>query len=326
MQGGAGEAHVGRADAAARAGEPDRAPRLTIAITGASGFIGRALAHSLAAAGHEVRPVSRSPSRAGARGIRWDPARGELDARALEGVDAVIHLAGESIGQRWTPAVKQRIRESRVRGTELLATTLARLTRPPQVLVSASAVGIYGDRGDEVLDEQSAPGTDFLARVALEWEHAADPARQAGIRVVHPRMGMVLSPGGGGLRRMLLPFRLGIGGPMGDGRQWLSWIALDDLVTFVHWLLPAGIAGPVNAVAPEPVRNAEFARTLGAVLRRPALLPVPRFALRLLFAEMADATLLAGQRVLPRRALEAGFTFRHATLRAALEHLLSGRR
>lgn len=289
-------------------------------MTGASGFIGRALTRSLESAGHTVLPISRS---AGAgRAIQWDPERGKLDPRALEGIDAAINLAGENIGQRWTSEVKRRIRDSRVRGTELLATTLARLETPPSVLVSASAVGIYGDRGDEILKEDSPPGNDFLAVVVQEWEDVAEPAREAGIRVVHPRQGVVLSPGGGALKRLLLPFRLGIGGRIGSGMQWMSWIDRRDLVSLIGFLLESDLAGAVNAVSPQPVRNAEFSSTLGRVLGRPAVIPTPALLLKLLFGEMAEATLMAGQRVLPDRLLAGGFEFRYPRLHTALEEML----
>lgn len=289
-------------------------------MTGASGFIGRALTRSLESAGHTVLPISRS---AGAgRAIPWDPERGKLDPRALEGIDAAINLAGENIGQRWTSEVKRRIRDSRVRGTELLATTLARLEMPPSVLVSASAVGIYGDRGDEILKEDSPPGNDFLAVVVQEWEDVAEPAREAGIRVVHPRQGVVLSPGGGALKRLLLPFRLGIGGRIGSGMQWMSWIDRRDLVSLIGFLLESDLAGAVNAVSPQPVRNAEFSSTLGRVLGRPAVIPTPALLLKLLFGEMAEATLMAGQRVLPDRLLAGGFEFRYPRLHTALEEML----
>ncbi len=289
-------------------------------MTGASGFIGRALTRSLEADGHTVLPVSRS---AGAgRAIQWDPERGRLDPRALEGIDAAINLAGENIGQRWTAEVKRRIRDSRVRGTELLATTLVRLETPPSVLVSASAVGIYGDRGDEILKEDSPPGDDFLAGVVTEWEAVAEPAREAGIRVVHPRQGVVLAPDGGALKRLLLPFRLGIGGRIGSGMQWMSWIDRRDLVSIIGYLLVSDLEGAVNAVSPQPVRNAEFSSTLGRVLGRPAVIPTPTLLLKLLFGEMAEATLLAGQRVLPDRLLAGGFEFRHPGLDTALVDML----
>jgi uncharacterized protein (TIGR01777 family) len=293
---------------------------MRIAMTGASGFIGRALTRSLEADGHTVLPVSRS---AGAgRAIQWDPERGRLDPRALEGIDAAINLAGENIGQRWTPEVKRRIRDSRVRGTELLATTLARLERPPSVLVSASAVGIYGDRGDEILKEDSPPGRDFLAGVVTEWEDVAEPAREAGIRVVHPRQGVVLAPDGGALKRLLLPFRLGIGGRIGSGMQWMSWIDRRDLVSLIGYLLVSDLEGAVNAVSPQPVRNAEFSSTLGRVLGRPAVIPTPVLLMKLLFGEMAEATLLAGQRAMPNRLLGGGFEFRHPRLDTALVEML----
>ncbi len=296
---------------------------LQIAITGASGFIGGALDAYLTTAGHTVRRIGRSAPRPGSTDIRWDPARGILDPAALVGVDAVVHLAGENVGQRWTPEVKRRILESRVQGTGLLARTLAALDRKPAVLVSASGVGIYGDRGDETLHERSTLGSDFLADVSKQWEGAADPARAAGIRVVHPRTGVVLSPDGGALERLLLPFRMGVGGPIGSGKQWMSWITRDDLLAVIEWcIFRDGLDGAVNAVAPTPVTNAEFVRTLGAVLHRPALLPVPGLALRLLFGDMADATILASQRVQPSRLQASGFAFRHRTLHPALAFVL----
>jgi uncharacterized protein (TIGR01777 family) len=261
---------------------------------------------------------------AGPGEISWDPGAGRIDAAALEGVDAVVHLAGESIGRRWSAAVRSRILESRVRGTRLLADTLASLSRPPELLVSASAVGYYGDRGDEPLDESSPPGDDFLAGVAEAWENAANPAAEAGIRVVHPRFGVVLSPAGGALKRMLPAFRLGAGGRLGSGRQWMSWISIDDAVDALRFVIDTpALAGPIDFTAPEPVTNAEFTRVLGRLLRRPPFLAVPAAALRFLFGEMADRTLLASQRARPARLLGAGFSFRHPTLEDALAALLA---
>lgn len=255
--------------------------------------------------------------------VLWDPAAGRLDPHAFDGVDAVIHLAGEPIAQRWTTESRRRIRESRVRGTELLATTIASLARPPRVLVSGSAMGIYGDRRDEELDEASAVGSDFLAEVATEWEASAEPAARAGVRVVKVRTGLVLSPRGGALAKLLFPFRMGVGGRVGSGQQWVSWIGLDDTVgAIMHALGTDALAGPVNLAAPTPVTNAELTKTLARVLRRPAIVPVPAFVLRLAFGEMGEATLLASQRMRPRRLLDSGYRFRYPTLEPALRHEL----
>ena len=292
-------------------------------MTGASGLLGSALIPALQAAGWTPRALVRRAARPGE--VRWDPAAGLLDPGALAGVTAAVHLAGESIASgRWTAESKRRIRDSRVLGTRLLAESLARLPTPPQVLVSASAVGIYGDRGDELLDEDSPLGGDFLAQVGKEWEAATAPAADAGTRVVHLRFGIILARDGGALPRMVRPFLLGAGGPIASGRQWMSWIALEDAVRAVLEALGNGAArGPVNAVAPEPVRNADFAASLGAVLHRPAVIPVPAFALRLLFGEMADAALLSSQRVLPARLTSLGFRFRHPALTEALQAILA---
>ncbi|OGL10944.1 MAG: TIGR01777 family protein [Candidatus Rokubacteria bacterium RIFCSPLOWO2_02_FULL_72_37] len=293
---------------------------MIVAVTGASGLVGSALRRALAAQGHDVLPLVRGAAPApGERVVRWDPAAGTLAAADLEGVDAVVHLAGERIAGRWTAAKKARIRDSRVRSTALLAGTLARLARPPRVLVSASAVGWYGDRGDEILTEGSPPGTGFLAEVCREWEAATGPAALVGIRVAHLRIGMVLSRRGGGLAALLPAFRLGLGGAVGRGVQWMSWIALDDLVgALVHALGADTLAGPVNAVAPHPVTNREFTRTLGRVLRRPAFLPFPALAARLLLGEMANALLLASVRALPLRLTASGYAFEHPQLDGAL--------
>jgi uncharacterized protein (TIGR01777 family) len=235
----------------------------------------------------------------------------------------VIHLAGEPIAKRWTPDVKRRIRDSRVEGTKLLSKALARLSTPPKVLVCASATGWYGDRGEESLDEASDPGHGFLAQTCREWEGATAVAREAGIRVVHLRIGLVLSPKGGALARMLPAFRLGFGGRLGDGRAWWSWITLDDLLEAIQYALMDGsLHGPVNAVSPNPVTNAEFTRTLGRILGRPAILPVPRFVLEMLFGEMGREALLPSFRVKPMKLIKAGFQFRFPDLEAALGHLL----
>lgn len=294
---------------------------IVIAITGASGMIGQALTRSLRAAGHTVRPISR---RLVAHGILWDPARGRLDPGDLDGVTAVVHLAGENIGaSRWTAARKARLRDSRLGPTRLLADTLARLSQPPAVLISASAVGIYGDRGDEELDEHSTLGADFLATLAAEWETAADPARAAGIRVVHPRFGVVLSPTGGALARLLPPYRLGLGGPVGSGKQWLPWIALADVEGMIaHLIHSSRLVGAVNGVAPQQVTNAEFGRTLARVVHRPAVIPLPALALRLLLGEMADATILASQRVVSSVLKQSNYRWRFPTLEAALNDVI----
>ncbi|HYB72962.1 MAG TPA: TIGR01777 family oxidoreductase [Candidatus Sulfotelmatobacter sp.] len=294
-----------------------------IVVTGSSGLIGSALVASLVAGGHRVSRLVRGPG-SGADAIEWDPASGVREVALLEGLDGVVHLAGANIGAgRWTARRKAEIRRSRVEGTQRLCEVLGRLARPPKALVCASAIGIYGDRGDEPLTEESRPGADFLAEVCRAWEAAAEPAARAGIRLVRLRFGVVLSPAGGALKKMLLPFRLGAGGRIGSGRQYMSWIALDDAVGAIHHALTSGsLTGPVNAVAPSPATNAEFARTLARVLRRPALAPLPAFAVRLALGEMADALLLASQRVLPARLQASGYAFRFPDLEGALGHLL----
>jgi uncharacterized protein (TIGR01777 family) len=297
---------------------------MKVAVTGASGLVGSALVPFLTTGGHEVvRLVRRRPR--GGDEIGWDPAGGDIDGAALEGVDGVIHLSGENLaGGRWTEARKARLRDSRIDTTRLLARTLAGLERPPRVLVSASAVGYYGSRGDSWLDEDAPPGDDFLARLCQDWEAAAAPATDAGIRVAHPRLGVVLSPEGGALGKMLLPFKAGLGGVVGPGTQHMSWVALDDVVgTLHHALVHDGLAGPFNLVSPEPVTNREFTKTLGNVLGRPTLAPVPAFALRLaLGEEMANSTLLASQRAKPERLIASGYTFRFPNLEDALRHVL----
>jgi len=317
---------------------------MRVLISGASGFVGSALARRLRAAGHEVVPLRRAGAGSAAAGAGassaqgggpgaggdagaapvWDVAAGTLAGPGLGGLDAVVHLAGENIAAgRWTAARRARLRASRVDATRGLVAALARLDTPPRVLACASATGVYGDRGEEVLDEDSAPGAGFLADMARDWEAAAAAAGDFNARVVHLRFGLVLDAAGGALARMLPAFRLGLGGPLGSGRQWWSWIAREDAVAAaLRALEDADLAGPVNVVAPRPVRCADFARALGAALGRPARLRAPAFALRLLFGEMADETLLAGARVVPRRLEAAGFAFAHAELDAALHAIL----
>ncbi|HEX5659839.1 MAG TPA: TIGR01777 family oxidoreductase [Polyangiales bacterium] len=296
----------------------------TIAISGASGFIGTALSALLKRAGARVRPLVR-PGKHGLDGIQWDPERGTIDSQALEGVDAIVHLAGDGVAEgRWSAEKKARIRESRVLGTGLLARAITGLSLKPGVFVSASAIGYYGDRGDEELDERSTPGDDFLAEVCKVWESSADPARAAGVRVVHPRIGIVLSPEGGALKKMLPPFKLGLGGRFGDGKQYMSWIALEDAVrALVHALDHKELRGPLNLTAPRPVTNAELTKSLGAALHRPTIMPVPGPLARLALGEMADVALLSGARVLPRQLLASGFQFEHPALKPYLERLLA---
>jgi len=293
---------------------------MKIVMTGSSGLIGSALLPLLTGEGHQVVRLVRSPKTPAEEVAVWDPDAGKLEASALEQTDAVVHLAGENIGKgRWTDTQKTRIRESRVRGTRLLSETLARLEVAPRVLVSASAVGFYGSRGEEVLTEDSSPGSDFLAEVCKEWEAATEPARQKGIRVVKLRTGMVLSGKGGALTAMLPAFNKGAGGKVGDGRQFISWIALDDLTRAIsHALAHQSLSGPVNAVSPNPVRNLEFTETLGKVLGRPTFLSMPAPLARLIFGEMADALLLSSQRTQPKRLLDSGFTFQFPEIEPAL--------
>jgi uncharacterized protein (TIGR01777 family) len=274
---------------------------MNIAITGASGFIGRHLMRSLAQAGHSVCALRRHAP----------PAES----------DVVIHLAGEPVAQRWTAEARQRIRESRIAGTRNLVDALGRLPRRPKALICASAIGYYGSRGDEILTESSAPGSGFLPEVCVAWEREAQAAESFGIRVVRMRTGLVLAAGGGALQRMLPPFRMGVGGRLGSGRQWMSWIHLEDLTAMFLFAVESQVRGPLNGVAPQPATNSEFTRELARMLRRPAVFPVPEFALRLLFGEMADV-LLASQRVVPAAAQAAGFRFRFPQLSPALEDLL----
>jgi uncharacterized protein (TIGR01777 family) len=291
-----------------------------VLVSGASGLIGSALLPALQTSGYEVtRLVRGAPS---SRDVAWDPSR-PLAPQSVSGFDAVIHLAGESIVGRWTEAKKRRIRESRVQGTRNLAEALAAAPQRPRVLISASAIGYYGDRGEEVLREDSASGVDFLSEVCREWEAAAEPANKAGIRTVQMRFGVGLSRSGGALQKMLPPFRMGVGGNIGNGRQWMSWVDIVDVVgAILHVMKTDKVQGPVNMVAPAPVRNAEFTKTLASVLSRPAIFPMPAFAARLVFGQMGDELLLASQRVEPAKLMTSGYVFQKPDLRAALEAIL----
>jgi uncharacterized protein (TIGR01777 family) len=295
---------------------------MNVLVTGASGFIGSALVASLRAEGHEVRALTRGAP-AGPSEFRWDPRSGSIEPAALEALDAAVHLAGETLDGRWTPAKKERILRSRVDGTRTLSDVLARLERQPRVLVTASAVGVYGDRGDEVLTEQSQPGSGFLAGVVEQWESASAGAEAAGVRVVRLRFGVVLAPTGGALRRLLLPFRLGLGGRLGNGRQWMSWISLDDAIRAIeHALATDALAGAANAVAPSPVTNAGLTKALARTLRRPAVLPVPAPILRLVLGEFAG-DLLGSIRALPARLAKSGFEFSDPEVEPALRRMLA---
>ena len=299
---------------------------MRILLTGAFGLIGRALSSRLLAGGHQLHLAGRAPRKglpAGARFSIWD-FQSPPPAEALEGTDAVIHLAGEPVAQRWTAEAKRKIRSSRVEGTRLLVEGLEKLAQRPRALVCASAVGYYGDRGEEELTEDSGPGKGFLAGVCLEWEAEARKAEILGIRVVLPRIGVVLSPDGGALAKMLPAFRAGAGGRLGSGKQWMAWIHIGDLVGLLeHAAASESVRGAINAVSPNPVRNSEFASQLGAVLRRPAILPVPEMAVRILFGEMS-VILFASQKLIPKAALRAGFQFQFPELDPALRNLLAG--
>ncbi len=298
---------------------------MNVLVSGSTGLVGSALVPMLTTSGHSVTRLIRPESAAASRGatVVWDPAAGTLDPAALDGVSAVVHLAGENVAGRWTVEKRQRIRASRVGGTRTLVEALLRMPRPPAVVVCASAIGYYGNRGDELLTEASASGHTFLAKVCAEWEQATAPLKAAGIRVVNLRIGMVLSPRGGALGRMLTPFQLGLGGVIGDGRQQVSWVAIDDVIGAIgHALAEDGLQGPVNVVSPRPGTCREFTRVLARVLRRPAIFPVPSFAARLAFGEMADELLLASLRAHPERLLGSGYRFRYPELEGALRHLL----
>jgi uncharacterized protein (TIGR01777 family) len=297
---------------------------MKILISGSHGLVGTALMDSLKADGHDifrlVRHYPGSPSE-----IEWSPDRYSIALSQIEGFDGVVHLAGESIAEgRWTDEKKKRIRESRVKGTRLLGDALANLTQQPKVMISASAVGYYGNRGDETLTEASSPGDDFLSEVCVEWEKATDLAKEKGIRTVNSRFGIILDKDGGALKKMLPPFKMGIGGRIGDGKQWMSWIALDDVVGAIKFALTNDLLqGPVNFVAPNPVRNAEFTKTLGRVLSRPTIFPIPAFGVRLAFGEMADALLLSSQKVQPARLEAVGYEFQYSNLNDALRRAIA---
>lgn len=297
---------------------------MKILIGGSHGLVGTALIKSLEAEGHEIfRLVRHAPT--SKTEVEWSPDRYSIALARIEGFDAVVNLAGESIAEgRWTDEKKRRIRESRVKGTKLLGDALANLTVPPKTFVCASAIGYYGNRGDELLTETSAPGDDFLAKVCADWEEATALATEKGIRVMNARFGVILDTNGGALKKMLPPFRMGVGGRIGSGKQWMSWIALDDVIGGIKFALAnESVKGPVNFVSPNPVTNAEFTKTLGKVLSRPTIFPIPAFAIKLMFGEMGEALLLGGQRVAPARLAGGGFEFSYAQLEAALGHMLA---
>lgn len=297
---------------------------MRVAISGASGLVGTALIASLLRAGHQPVRMVRRQSSGSEPTISWNPEAHYVDAQALEGIDAIVHLAGEGIADgRWTPQRKARIRDSRVQGTRLLCETLAQMANPPRIFICASAVGFYGDRGDEVLDETSSPGNSFLATLCKDWEESTEPARRKGIRVANLRLGVILSPKSGALAKMLLPFKMGVGGVVGSGRQYLSWIVLDDVVGSIeHVLGNETLSGPINVTAPHPVTNTEFTMTLGKVLGRPTIFPMPAFAARLAFGEMAEEMLLGGAKVIPSRLQQSGYQFQQPELESGLRSLL----
>ena len=295
---------------------------MKILVSGSHGLVGKALTTSLVNAGHEI--VSLVRQSANDSEIEWHPNQGKINGQQLEGFDVVVHLAGESIASgRWTEEKKRKIRESRVKGTELLSSALARLSQPPSTFISASAIGFYGSRGDELLTEESAPGDGFLPEVCVAWEKATGQAEAKGIRTIHPRFGIILDEKGGALERMLTPFRMGVGGKVGNGKQWMSWIALEDVINALRFLIDEpGSEGPVNFTAPRPVTNADFTEALGSVLSRPTLFSVPSFAARLAFGEMADELLLSSAKVEPERLKESGYQFKHPELSSALKTIL----
>ena len=296
---------------------------MKIIISGASGLIGKPLVVSLRNHGHEVVQLVRRTPRANVS--QWNPSAGQLDVAVLEGCDAVIHLSGAGIGdRRWTAKYKQELLDSRTKSTSLLATTIAKCNKKPSVFLSGSAIGIYGARGDEQLTEQSSHGNSFLAEICKQWEAAAKPAIDAGVRTVYLRTGIVLTPLGGALKKQLPLFKLGLGGKFGNGKQWQSWISIDDEIGAIEHLLTANVSGAVNLTAPNPVTNAEFTKVLASVLKRPAIVPVPTFAPKILLGgELADALLFTGQRVIPAALNASGYMFKHATIESAFRSLLS---
>jgi uncharacterized protein (TIGR01777 family) len=298
--------------------------RMKLAVSGASGLVGSALLPELRGADHEVWRLVRGGNAGEPNAITWDPDSGLINRARLAGINGVIHLAGDNIAEgRWTAEKKKRIRDSRTLGTRLLAENAATLSPKPKVLITASATGYYGNREDEPLTETSSSGNDFLADVCQAWEQAAQPAKDAGIRVVHLRFGVILTPQGGALAKMLPPFKAGMGGPAGKGEQFVSWISLDDAVgVILHALEHEELSGAVNVVAPEPIRNKDFSHALGEALGRPSSVPIPAFALKLAFGEMAEATLLASQRVIPQKLLSSGYVFRHTDLASTLKEML----
>ncbi len=298
---------------------------MKVLISGSTGLIGSALIPVLNDAGYDVVRLVRSAPKSDGSEVHWDPESDRIDSDGLEGMDAVVHLAGENIGSaRWSREKKARIFDSRVKGTRLLCESLANLARPPQVLVCASAIGYYGNRAAETVNEESTSGSGFLAEVCVEWEIATEPVAETDIRLVNLRMGIVLSREGGPLAKMLPPFKMGVGGVLGSGRQYMSWIALDDAVAAIHHtLVTDSLQGPVNNVAPHPVTNREFTKALGRVLRRPTLFPLPSFGLRVMFGrEMANELFLSSTRVVPARLLDTGYTFQYTDVEGALRHVL----
>lgn len=296
---------------------------MKVLVTGATGLVGSALVPVLRQGGHEVSRLTRSQPIEG-NDITWNPATGDLPRAPLEGLDAVIHLAGENIAEaRWSARVKERLRRSRIDTTRFLCETLVQLRQPPKIFLSASAIGFYGNRGQEILPESASAGTGFLPELCRDWEAASDPVRRHGLRVVNMRIGVVLSPLGGALAKMLTPFRLGLGGVIGSGNQYWSWIAIDDVVWAINHCLSHPISGPVNLTAPQPVTNRDFTKTLGRILGRPTVFPMPAIAARLAFGEMADDLLLGSSRVMPNRLSETGYKFHYPSLDPALRHLLN---
>ncbi len=301
----------------------DTNSRATVAVTGASGLVGHRLCDALR--GRQMPVLALTRGKPGEGEAQWSVESGLVQPEAFSDVRAVVHLAGENISSgRWTEEQKRKIRSSRVQGTASICRSLATLSPRPEVLVCASAIGYYGNRGDEVMTEESAPGTDFLSEVCTAWEAAAEPAREAGIRVLHLRFGVILSRDGGALQEMLIPFRLGLGGRVGSGRQYMSWISLDDVVgAIIHTLERDDLSGPMNVVAPNPVTNQEFTKTLGRFLGRPTVFPLPAFVARLAMGQMADELLLSSTRVAPDRLIASGYEFQHPNLEEALRSILN---